>query len=175
MNESYQFLITALESRADSLSWELVTYPLLHEDTKRKEQGGVIDGTAHGQVFMTSDHRKRKGVWQAQEGSAYHYCVEQGHWIAKCPVRIRENAERQNPQRASVAQIEYESGEYPFSVGGSATKSSDDWLVDSGATQHRTYSKEYMTNYKKITPVDVHLADDGVVQAVRMGDLTMSI
>ncbi|KAG3090480.1 hypothetical protein PI125_g17694 [Phytophthora idaei] len=43
LSESYQFLITALESRADSLSWELVTSRLLHEDMKRKEQGGEPD------------------------------------------------------------------------------------------------------------------------------------
>ena len=62
-------------------------------------------------------------------------------------------------------------------VGGwsKTTKSSDKWLVDSGATQHMTYSKEYMKNYKKMTPVDVHLADDGVVQAVGSGDIVMSM
>ncbi|KAG2793258.1 hypothetical protein PC129_g25371 [Phytophthora cactorum] len=49
------------------------------------------------------------------------------------------------------------------------------WLVDSGATQHMTYSKEYMKNFKKITPVDVHLADDGVVQALGTGDIVMSM
>ncbi|KAG3254075.1 hypothetical protein PI124_g1314 [Phytophthora idaei] len=38
-----------------------------------------------------------------------------------------------------------------------------------------TYSKEYMKNYKKISPVDVHLADDGVVQAVGTGDIVMSM
>ncbi|PSE80611.1 hypothetical protein C7G70_19190, partial [Acinetobacter baumannii] len=32
LNESYQFLITALESRADSLTSDLVTARLLHED-----------------------------------------------------------------------------------------------------------------------------------------------
>ncbi|GMF63309.1 unnamed protein product [Phytophthora fragariaefolia] len=36
LNESYQFLITALESRADSLTWELVTARPQHEDLKRK-------------------------------------------------------------------------------------------------------------------------------------------
>ncbi|KAG3045812.1 hypothetical protein PI124_g23574 [Phytophthora idaei] len=79
LSESYQFLITALESRAASLTWELVTARLLHEDMKRKEQGGGADG----QAFMTSDN-KRKGR-QAQKASACHYCGEQGHWIAKCP------------------------------------------------------------------------------------------
>uniref|UniRef100_H3GUW4 Integrase catalytic domain-containing protein n=1 Tax=Phytophthora ramorum TaxID=164328 RepID=H3GUW4_PHYRM len=49
------------------------------------------------------------------------------------------------------------------------------WLVDSGATQHMTSSNKYMRNYKKMAPVDVHLADDGVVQAVGAGDIVMSM
>ncbi|KAG6590647.1 Gag-Pol polyprotein [Phytophthora cinnamomi] len=174
------FLITALESRADSLSWELVTARLLHEDMKRKEQGGGVDGAAHGQgqAFMTSDNGKRKGRQAtANKASACHYCGEQGHWIAKCPVRIRENAERQRPQRANVAQSEDDSGDFLFSVGGVAptTKSNEVWLVDSGATQHMTSSKKFMRNYKKISPVDVHLADDGVVQAIGRGDIVMKM
>ena len=47
--------------RADSLTWELVTALLLHEDMKRKEQGGDADGAANRQAFMTSDNGKRKG------------------------------------------------------------------------------------------------------------------
>ncbi|KAG6613804.1 Retrovirus-related Pol polyprotein from transposon TNT 1-94 [Phytophthora cinnamomi] len=180
LSESYQFLITALESRADSLSWELVTARLLHEDMKRKEQGGGVDGAAHGQgqAFMTSDNGKRKGRQAtANKASACHYCGEQGHWIAKCPVRIRENAERQRPQRANVAQSEDDSGDFLFSVGGGSntTKSNEVWLVDSGATQHMTSSKKFMRNYKKISPVDVHLADDGVVQAIGRGDIVMKM
>ncbi|GAB9476934.1 Gag-pol polyprotein [Globisporangium polare] len=31
LSESYQFLITALESRSDTLTWELVTSRLLHD------------------------------------------------------------------------------------------------------------------------------------------------
>jgi hypothetical protein len=53
LSESYQFLITALESRSDMLTWELVTSRLLHEDMKRKVQGG--DGITAGQEFMTVD------------------------------------------------------------------------------------------------------------------------
>uniref|UniRef100_H3H9M5 GAG-pre-integrase domain-containing protein n=1 Tax=Phytophthora ramorum TaxID=164328 RepID=H3H9M5_PHYRM len=54
-------------------------------------------------------------------------------------------------------------------------KPSDMWLVDSGATQHMTSSKTYMRNYKTMAPVDVHLADDGVAQAVGTGDIVMSM
>ena len=179
LNDSYAFLITALESRADSLTWELVTSRVLHEDMKRKEQGGGIDGAAHGQgqAFLTNDNGQRKGGRPAQKASPCHYCGELGHWIAKCPVRIRENAGRQRSQRANIAQVEDNSGDFLFSVGGDAstTKASDVWLIDSGATQHMTYSKEYMKNFKTISPVDVHLADDGVVQAIGTGDIVMSM
>ncbi|POM66843.1 Integrase catalytic core protein [Phytophthora palmivora] len=76
-----------------------------------------------------------------------------------------------SPQRANVADDDEDCGDYLFSVGGGTTKSSEVWLVESGATQHMTYSIEYMKNYKKMTPVDVHLADNGVVQTVGSGDI----
>uniref|UniRef100_H3H9M9 CCHC-type domain-containing protein n=1 Tax=Phytophthora ramorum TaxID=164328 RepID=H3H9M9_PHYRM len=178
LSESYQFLITALESRADSLSWELVTSRLLHEDMKRKEQGGGgVDGAAHGQgqAFMTRDN-KRKGRPVKKTG-ACHNCGKQGHWIAECPSRVQNDAERYRSQRANVAQDEEDPGDYLFSVGrtSSTAKPSDMWLVDSGATQHMTSSNKYMRNYKTMAPVDVHLADDGVVQAVGTGDIVMSM
>uniref|UniRef100_A0AAV1UBA3 Retrovirus-related Pol polyprotein from transposon TNT 1-94-like beta-barrel domain-containing protein n=1 Tax=Peronospora matthiolae TaxID=2874970 RepID=A0AAV1UBA3_9STRA len=149
----------------------------MHEDMKRKEQGGGGDVSAHGQgqAFMTSNHSKRKGGRPVQKASACHYCGEQGHWIAKCLVKIRENAERQRSQRASVAQVKEDSGEFLFSADGDNIKLSEEWLVDLCATQHTTYSKEYMKNYQKISPVDVQLADDGVVQAVGKGDIIMSM
>uniref|UniRef100_H3H9D6 Reverse transcriptase Ty1/copia-type domain-containing protein n=1 Tax=Phytophthora ramorum TaxID=164328 RepID=H3H9D6_PHYRM len=36
-------------------------------------------------------------------------------------------------------------------------------------------TRTYMRNYKTMAPVDVHLADDGVVQAVGTGDIVMSM
>ena len=92
LSESFTFLITALESRSDSLSWELVTSRLLHEEMKRKEQGGGNDGAAHdqGQAFATTDNGRRKErTAPARSTSACHYCGEQGHWIAKCPAHMR--------------------------------------------------------------------------------------
>lgn len=56
LNESYQLLITALESRSDTLTWELMTARLMREDMKRKEQHG--DGAASEQAFMTSNTQK---------------------------------------------------------------------------------------------------------------------
>uniref|UniRef100_A0AAV1TGQ7 Retrovirus-related Pol polyprotein from transposon TNT 1-94-like beta-barrel domain-containing protein n=1 Tax=Peronospora matthiolae TaxID=2874970 RepID=A0AAV1TGQ7_9STRA len=174
LSESYQFLITALESRSDSLTLDLVTSRLMHEDLKRKEQGGGVDGSVHGQAqaFMARDN-KRNGRPGKKTG-ARHKCGKQGHRIAECPSQIQEDAERHRFQRANVAQDE-DLGDYLFSVGGEVAKSSNVWLVDLGATQHMTTSKKFMKNYKVFNPVDVHLADDGVVQAIGKGDIVMSM
>ena len=174
LSESYPFLIMALESRSDSLTWELVTSRLLYEYLKRKEQGGGFDGAAHSQAqaFMSRDN-KRNGR-PVKKTRACHKCGKQGHWIAECPSRIQEDAERHRFQRPNVAQDE-DLGDYLFSVGGEVAKSSKVWLVDLGATQHMTSSKKYMKNYKVFYAVDVHLADDGVVQAIGKGDIVMSM
>ena len=100
-----------------------------------------------------------------------------GHWIAKCPDRIWENVGRQRSQRANLAQSNDDQGDYLLSVGEVACSAESRcvWLVDSGATQHMTFLKKFMKNYKNINPVDLHLADDGVVQAVGTGDIIMSM
>uniref|UniRef100_A0AAV1VKE2 Polyprotein n=1 Tax=Peronospora matthiolae TaxID=2874970 RepID=A0AAV1VKE2_9STRA len=185
LSDSYQFLITALESRSDTLSWELVTSRLLHEEMKRKEQGSKGDEASQGQAFITRDNQ-RKGR-PVKKSWPCHNCGKIGHWMAECPSRIQENTERHRPQRAqdsgdryrsqraNVAQEE-DSGDYLFSIGETTSaKSSDIWLVDSGATQHMTCSKKFMRNYKGFDAVDVHLADDGIVQAIGSGDIVMSM
>ena len=49
LSESYQFLITELESHTDSLLWHLVTSRVMTEYMKRKKQGGIVDRAADGQ------------------------------------------------------------------------------------------------------------------------------
>ncbi|KAF1318445.1 Integrase catalytic core protein, partial [Globisporangium splendens] len=173
LSESYQFLITALESRADTLTWGLVTARLMHEDMKRKEQHG--EGFASDQAFMTSDS-KRKGRPMKKTGACRH-CGKHGHWIAECPTRNQENSDRRRQQHAHFARDDtgFDDNDYLFmardDVGGHADASI--WLIDSGATQHMTCSKACLKNYRAIKPVQVHLADDGTVEAIGCGDVEM--
>ena len=78
LSVSYQFLITALESRSDSLTWDFVTSLLMLEDLKRKEKGGGVDGSVHrqAQAFMSRDN-KRNGRPGMKTG-ACHKCRKQG-------------------------------------------------------------------------------------------------
>ena len=115
LRDCLQLLITVLESRADTLTWKLVTSRLLHEDMKRKEQGG--NGAASYQAFMMKD-AKRKGRPVKKTGACQN-CGKQGHWIADCPSRIQNDEERYRSQCSNVAQIE-DSSNFLFSVGRSS-------------------------------------------------------
>uniref|UniRef100_A0AAV1UAV2 CCHC-type domain-containing protein n=1 Tax=Peronospora matthiolae TaxID=2874970 RepID=A0AAV1UAV2_9STRA len=152
---------------------------------KQKEQGSKGDEASQGQAFISRDNQ-RKGR-PVKKSWPCHNCGKIGHWMAECPSRIQENTERHRPQRAqdsgdrhrsqraNITQEE-DSGDYLFSIGETTSaKSSDIWLVDSGATQHMTCSKKFMRNYKVFDAVDVHLADDGIVQAIGSGDIVMSM
>ena len=41
----------------------------------------------------------------------------------------------------------------------STTRDSVVWFIDSGATQHMTSLKKFMSNFKIISPSDIHLTD----------------
>lgn len=71
LSDSYQFLITALESRSDTPSWELVTYRLLYEDMNCKEKGSGFDNVAQGQAFMANDSGRRKGRQVPKNSGAF--------------------------------------------------------------------------------------------------------
>ncbi|KAF0733958.1 hypothetical protein Ae201684_009136 [Aphanomyces euteiches] len=60
--ESYEVLITVLESRSDALSWEFVTSRLFHEEMKRKEQGSEATKSA---AFLAKQDLRR--VWPLGE------------------------------------------------------------------------------------------------------------
>lgn len=116
---------------------------------------------------------------------ACHNCGNIGHSMAECPFCIQENKERYQPQHAQDSSDRYrsqgvnvaqedDSSNYLFPISEeTSVKSSDIWLVDSGATQHMTCSKKFMRNYKVFDAGDVYLADDRIVQAIGSGDIVV--
>jgi hypothetical protein len=45
----------------------------------------------------------------------------------------------------------------------------DDWIVDSCATQHMTFKQEWFTTYERISPRKVFMGDDTVLEAIGKG------
>jgi hypothetical protein len=38
-----------------------------------------------------------------------------------------------------------------------------DWIINSGATQHMTFEREWFTTYKSIVPQEVYMGDDTIL------------
>ena len=87
LSESHQLLITALESRADSVSWEVVMSQLLHEDMnhRRKVAESKKPRMVKTNLFMSRDTKNKPRP--AKKTGPCHNCGNRGHWIAKCPSR----------------------------------------------------------------------------------------
>ncbi|KAF0706886.1 hypothetical protein AaE_013899 [Aphanomyces astaci] len=157
LSESYDVLITALESRSDALTWEFVKARLLHEEMKRKEQGA--DGSKSA-AFLASKRDKTKKF-------PCHKCGEKGHWANKCPKR------ESKPDVAAIANAD-EHFLFMASLK-SHDQLQDEWFIDSGATHHMTNSKEHFVVYSPMEPISVHLANDKTIQAVGKGDIIMEL
>eukprot|EP00794_Sanderia_malayensis_P016599 gene16599-biopygen14022 len=55
-------------------------------------------------------------------------------------------------------------------------QSGDEWLIDSGASQHMTYENSGMLNYEKFsTPRNIRLADNRIVHAYGKGNIRIPI
>jgi hypothetical protein len=42
----------------------------------------------------------------------------------------------------------------------------NDWIIDSGATQHMTFEQKWFTTYESIIPQKVYMGDDTILEAI---------
>ncbi len=42
----------------------------------------------------------------------------------------------------------------------------NDWIIDSGATQHMTFEQKWFTTYESIVPQKVYMGDDTILEAI---------
>ncbi len=47
----------------------------------------------------------------------------------------------------------------------------DDWIVDSGASQHMTFEQKWFTMYERISLRKVFMGDDTVLEAIGKGNI----
>ncbi len=46
-----------------------------------------------------------------------------------------------------------------------------DWIIDSGATQHMRFKREWFTTYESIVPRKVYMGDDTILEAIGKGNI----
>ena len=171
--ESYNGLITALESRADDLTLEFVIARLLHEERKRKENLSAPDAGEKA-LFSKNDRGNQKNFRNKKKGKC-HNCGIPGHWARECrkPKRDKSKEGKEKSEGSS-----YNASTEHASFWSSESQNQKDltWYVDSGASQHMSYDKEMMVDYVHFTNSQkVRLGDNRVVQALGKGNIWLNI
>ncbi len=152
-------VVTALEARVDDLSLDFVQQQLLHQERKIKVQE-VKAEVGQNSALVRAQKWKPPKCWS---------CDEVGHIQRFCPKR------KKSQHRAKIMEEEIESeaeGAFPVSD----IMDEEKWLVDSGASSHMTYRRDYFTNYQ---PFSVHekvsVGDGRVVETVGVGNVRLDM
>ena len=113
-----------------------------------------------------------------KHGNCYN-CGLSGHFARNFPTRSGKGYQLKQPQhrvkKAEEAQEDSDSegGSQIFvaMTGLKAEERCEDWIIDSGASRHMTFQKEFLPNYREFgTPQSVGLGDDGrTVEALGAG------
>ena len=95
-----------------------------------------------------------------------HYCQREGHWKAKCLKKKADEAgnrfKNEGGHTAIIATTRM-----------TKRKASDDWVIDSGASQHLSAQRERFINYEEISPLKIQIGDGSEIEAQGMGDITI--
>ncbi len=46
-----------------------------------------------------------------------------------------------------------------------------DWIIDSSATQHMTFERQWFNTYESIIPRKVYMGDDTILEAISKGSI----
>ena len=159
---SFEYLITAMETMPmKELTMDYVTMRLMHEMSKRKEKEPQGEDVA-----MVLRQNKGDNSFPRQGAKSCFYCGKPGH-IARFCYKAK-NKEQEQTKNAK------DDDDYTFVMRNEThSKSMCKWIMDSGASKHMTLHKAAFDTYEVITPRNVHLDDNNVVQAIGMESIVV--
>lgn len=172
--EAYNNLITSLESRADAdLSLDFVWTRLTHEETKLKEVNGS-GNTAEDALFTSKMGKKygngengeekgRNGRTKRNNVKCFN-CNKMGHYSRDC--RSPRKKEHANP-----AETNDNKGHFAFATAATTRNDAGNWYLDSGASTHMTFRKDWIKDLKTTTNTTITTANNEIVMAEGVGDV----
>ena len=181
--ECYSMLVTALEASANVPSLAVVTERLLHEEAKLTSRPSH---TSQEGALVTSKSKK---------SFRCHYCNKPGHFKKDCEelaAKMKGQSKPTMPGKKKKTRMgafkvtitaEDESGSESEGTGlvvqyvlSAASKSSNQWIVDSGATSHMCNDESIFTNFRPLSPsLHVTLGDGRSLQATGQGNVVLKM
>lgn len=162
--ETYNMLVTALETNAEVPSMELVTERLLHEERKLKGK----DEKDSGDKAMSAKYKFKK------KGPKCYNCGKFGHIQKNCRAPQGHPTTKQKAHSAAVESDKDDEVGLVVQHAMSSFLKINTWIVDSGATRHMCNCRSSYVEYKRLErPLKVKLGDGYEVDAVGRGTVTM--
>ena len=163
--ESYDVLVTALESRSDTVpGLETVTECLLREEQKLRDWEEVSDS----KKLLLSKEKKT---------FTCHYCKKPGHFKRDCRkfVQAQSGLKQKSPARRPEREDRLHEDAMLIS-NALVARSRDDWIVDSGATSHMCNSRDMFTELDQLGPGEkVTLGDGSPLDVIGQGTVSMDM
>lgn len=184
---SYATIVTALETKLDSLTLQFVQQALINEEQKRVSAdgnygGAMSSGAASGGASAMSTQVRSdmqansKAVRADRSGSWRCYkCGKEGHIKRDCPSKKKQT--KTHKAKNVTCEHDEDSSESAF-VAREANQDKMtqqvEWLIDSGASKHMTCHEEILQDYQKFPKTQsVKLGDGRVVDALGLGNVKL--
>ncbi|KAI4379947.1 hypothetical protein MLD38_006183 [Melastoma candidum] len=158
---------------------------LQSKELKKKVSESYEGGSESGLVVSRGRNKERDGGRKGKsrsksksKGPRCYHCKEPGHFRRDWPQRKtgKESKESNGKAIASVVRESSDEGEYEGSdVLTVATSSlTDTWIMDSGASYHMTFNKDWFNSFKKWNNF-VRLGDDKAIPVLGSGSVQIKM
>ena len=149
LTEEFSHLITALETIAeDRLTWTYVRDRVIHEYEKlHGVSGGTMKAPKHDNALIA---RRNESKSCNTGRKKCFYCQKEGHYARNCYKKKADKSLKQKGESASTAESEVESEELALTAA-HKEHNSDEWWIDSGASQHMSNDRSSASTWKEIS------------------------
>ncbi|CAK9820236.1 Copia protein [Anthophora plagiata] len=167
--ESYETLVTALESRPEEdFTLQLVKSKLIDEFKRRKGAKDTRENVSNTELALKSHFKGKSG---AQTKKTCYFCKKSGHFKNECAKYKSWKSKKENVNTVSV---EKSSSDHSFYARNSADNSEETcikvgthtneklhcWIIDSSATSNMSSSREFFQEFNVERGGHVRLADE---------------
>ena len=165
--EKYHHFYSAWESTdKDSQTLENLTSRLVMEEARfQSHQVGTDSSNAlMARKFQGQSEKKQgKGGHKSKPGRCF-LCKKSGHWKRDCPERSSKGHPNASRGQAFICEAE----------AAVQINKRDEWVLDSGATDHMTNRREWLLDYTELkTPIVVRIGNGTAISAIGKGRINV--